>query len=190
VKYIVFIPLFFLFSGCIFTPPSTIVDNQVEIYEETEKSPEEVDLSTQDLLVDDDGEKLLSLAFAQVGTPYVYGGSDYHGFDCSGFVSYVYKNAIGKNLPRTSKSQAEYATKLSRHQLIPGDIVFFDTSKKGYINHTGIYFGNGRFIHASSGKAYSVTISDLDRGFYKDKFRHGGRVISKVTPKGLISIHD
>jgi cell wall-associated NlpC family hydrolase len=173
-KYFVWI-FFILFTGCIFQPPSTI-DEQVEVYPETEQSPEVVDKSTQDLLLDEDSEKIISLAYAQVGTPYIYGGSSFQGFDCSGFVNYVYKHAIGKNLPRTSRAISEYTTKLNRDQLIPGDIVFFDTSKKGYINHCGIYIGNGRFIHASSGKAHSVTTSNIDKGFYKDRFRWGGRV--------------
>ena len=173
-KYTVFLALF-LFTGCIFQSPIT-VDNQVDVYQETEHSPELVDRSTQDLLVDEDVEKLLSLALAQTGTPYVYGGNDFHGFDCSGFVKYVYKYGVGKNLPRTSRGQSDYTTKLRRNELIPGDIVFFDTSRKGRINHCGIYIGNGRFVHASSGKAYSVTTSNLDKGFYKNRFRWGGRV--------------
>ncbi len=189
IRYVIY-SVVVLFSGCVFQPTVSDVNNKVEIHQETEQSPYSVDQSTSDVLINQNSEKLLALAYAQVGIPYVYGGSDFHGFDCSGFVSYVYKYGIGKNLPRTSRSQAKYATKLSRHQLIPGDIVFFDTSKKGHINHSGIYFGNGRFIHASSGKAYSVTISDLDRGFYKDKFRHGGRVTSKITSKGSIIIAD
>lgn len=175
-KYVVFIALF-VFTGCIFQPPVT-VDNQVNVYEETEISPQLTDRSIQDLLVNEDGEKLLSLALAQTGTPYVYGGADFHGFDCSGFVNYVYKYGVGKNLPRTSKAQSDYTVKLTRHELVPGDIVFFDTSRKGQINHCGIYMGNGRFIHASSGKAYSVTTSNLDRGFYKNRFRWGGRVVN------------
>lgn len=173
-KYIVILLLFVL-SGCIFQPPVT-VDNQVELYEETVHSPELTDRSMQDLLIGEDVEKLLSLALAQTGTPYVYGGSDFHGFDCSGFVNYVYKHAVGINLPRTSKAQSDYTMRLKRNELIPGDIVFFDTSLKGRINHCGIYMGNGRFVHASSGKVYAVTTSNLDKGFYKNRFRWGGRV--------------
>jgi cell wall-associated NlpC family hydrolase len=173
-KYIVFFTLF-LFTGCIFQPP-IVVDNQVEVHDETEKSPEIADRSTQDLLLNKDSEKLISLALAQTGTPYVYGGTDFQGFDCSGFVNYVYKHGIGKNLPRTSKAQSDYTIRLKRNELTPGDIVFFDTSLKGHINHCGIYMGNGKFVHASSGKAHSVTISNIDKGFYKNRFRWGGRV--------------
>ncbi|MCH9814033.1 MAG: C40 family peptidase [Epsilonproteobacteria bacterium] len=165
-----------LFSGCVFQPPITI-DEKIEVYEETEQAPQYTDASAKDLLVDEEVEKLLSLAYAQMGTPYVYGGSDFTGFDCSGFVNYVYKYGIGKNLPRTSRAQSDYTHQLERHELVPGDIVFFDTSKKGRINHCGIYMGNGKFIHASSGKAYCVTTSNLDRGFYKNRFKWGGRVV-------------
>jgi cell wall-associated NlpC family hydrolase len=174
-----FFPISFLlfFTGCIFQPPPKTVDDKIDIYQERELSPDVTTQSTEDILLTKNSEKLLSLAYAQIGTPYLYGGDSLGGFDCSGFVSYVYRYAIGKNLPRTSRAQAEFTNRISRHQLIPGDIVFFDTSKKGHINHCGIYFGNGRFIHASSGKVYAVTISDLDRGFYKDKFRWGGRVV-------------
>ncbi len=175
---LVLISIFILltFSACIFQPPVTVVDNRVEIHQETELAPDVADLNMQDLLVDDKIEKLLSLAHAQMGTPYLYGGSDYFGFDCSGFVYYIYKNAVGKNLPRTSLAQSQFVDPLGRHELAPGDIVFFDTAKKGYINHCGIYMGNGKFIHSSSGKVKAVTISNLDRGFYKKNFRWGGRV--------------
>ncbi len=174
-KYILSLIFILLFTGCIFQPP-VIVDNQVEVYQETQQAPYEVDLSAKDMLVDDKVEKLLSLAYAQIGTPYIYGGSDFNGFDCSGFVCYVYKYGVGKNLPRTSKAQSELTMRLERFELIPGDIVFFDTSKNGQINHCGIYMGNGKFIHASSGNAKAVTISNIDKGFYKNRFKWGGRV--------------
>jgi cell wall-associated NlpC family hydrolase len=174
-KLIIALPLLVLLTGCIFQPPVT-VDNSVEVYDETENSPYYTDKSTQDLLLNESSEKLLSLALAQVGTPYVYGGADISGFDCSGFVNYVYRYGVGKNLPRTSRNISKYTTRLLRHELSPGDIVFFDTSRKGHINHCGIYMGNGKFVHASSGKAHAVTTSNLDRGFYKNRFRWGGRV--------------
>jgi cell wall-associated NlpC family hydrolase len=61
-------------------------------------------------------------------------------------------------------------------QLAPGDLLFFDTSGRGRVNHCGIYLGGGKFIHASSGRVYSVTISDLTRGFYRRTFCWGGKV--------------
>lgn len=175
-EIVVLIFILLTFSGCVFVPPIAVVDNSVEVYEERELAPNVADLNMQDVLVDDEVERLLSLAYAQMGTPYLYGGSDYFGFDCSGFVYYVYKNAVGKTLPRTSLAQSQLSYQLDRHELAPGDIVFFDTARKGYINHCGIYLGNGNFIHSSSGKVKAVTVSNLDRGFYKKNFRWGGRV--------------
>ncbi len=119
---------------------------------------------------------LLALAKSELGTRYKYGGMDERGFDCSGFVAYVYEKALGKKLPHNAKAQSEYVRIYNLSQLEPGNLVFFDTSGKGKINHVGIYLGEGRFIHASSGKAYSVTISDLTKGFYKKAYRFGGKV--------------
>jgi cell wall-associated NlpC family hydrolase len=92
-------------------------------------------------------------------------------FDCSGLTKYVYqKNGI--NLPRTSMNQSKYGKYVSRDHLKPGDLVFFDTSKerKGYVNHVGIYIGNGKFLHASSAQK-KVVISKLDKTFYGKRFK-------------------
>ena len=114
---------------------------------------------------------LISLAKSKIGSPYVYAKTGPNSFDCSGFVYYVFnKNNI--RVPRTSLAQSRIGTKIPRSKIKRGDLVFFDTSLKGHVNHSGIYLGNGKFIHASSGKAYSVTISDID-GWYKDKFKWG-----------------
>jgi len=74
-------------------------------------------------------------------------------------------------------TQSETGEKLTRDQIQKGDILFFDTHARGHINHSGIYLGDGKFIHSSSGKAYAVTISTFDKGFYLDKFRWGIRKI-------------
>lgn len=116
-------------------------------------------------------ENLISLAKSKIGSPYIYAKTGPDSFDCSGFVYYVFKeNNI--TLPRTSLEQSKVAAKINKKNLKKGDLVFFDTSLKGKINHSGIYLGDGKFIHASSGKANGVTISDMN-GWYKDKFRWG-----------------
>ena len=125
---------------------------------------------------DDDRDRLLSIARAQLGTPYRYGGMDRSGFDCSGFVCYVYREALGKKLPHSALQQSQYVEIYDLDQLEPGDLLFFDTSGRGVVNHCGIYLGEGKFIHASSGKVYSVTTSDLRRGFYRRAFCFGGKV--------------
>ncbi len=119
--------------------------------------------------------RIVNIAKKYLGRPYRYGATGPNSFDCSGFVYRVTKEA-GINIPRTSIAQSQIrGKKLSINELRDGDLLFFDTSHRGHVNHSGIYIGNHRFIHASSGKAHSVTISSLD-GWYRDKFRWGKRV--------------
>jgi cell wall-associated NlpC family hydrolase len=83
-----------------------------------------------------------------VGVPYKWGGVTPKGFDCSGFILYVYKQFGYSSLPRTSKSQAKMGQTIAKKDLQPGDLVFFNTNGKG-ISHAGIYLGNDIFIHSS-----------------------------------------
>ncbi len=120
---------------------------------------------------------MLTLAKSKIGTPYKSGRTGPDSFDCSGFIYYLFReNNI--SIPRTSLNQSKIAKPLSRDEIEVGDILSFDTTHVGHINHSGLYIGDGEFIHASSGRAYGVTISKLDKGFYKDKFRWGVRVDS------------
>jgi len=119
--------------------------------------------------------KIVIEAQKRLGKPYKYGAVGPNSYDCSGFVYAVHKS-LGITLPRTSLAQSRIrGSKLSRSELSVGDMVFFDTSLKGHVNHTGIYIGNSKFIHASSGKAFSVTISNLN-GWYKNKFKWGKHI--------------
>jgi len=118
---------------------------------------------------------IVKTAKKYLGKPYRYGATGPNSFDCSGFVYAVFRE-VGIPIPRTSLAQSKIkGRKLSKSELKAGDLLSFDTSLKGHINHSGIYIGNHKFIHASSGKAHSVTISSLD-GWYRDKFRWGKRV--------------
>jgi cell wall-associated NlpC family hydrolase len=87
-----------------------------------------------------------------VGTPYVWGGNDeYRGIDCSGFVKKMY-GTIGKSLPRTAAEQAMVGQPIYRlEDLQKGDRLYFWDKSRGKIGHTGIYLGNGNFVHSSSG---------------------------------------
>ena len=86
-------------------------------------------------------QKLLAGAMALIGTPYRWGGTSTNGFDCSGLVGYVFRNALGINLPRVSRDIAHEGKAVSRAELIKGDLVFF--SKGRVIDHVGIYVGEG-----------------------------------------------
>ncbi|HPU41882.1 MAG TPA: SH3 domain-containing C40 family peptidase [Acetivibrio clariflavus] len=122
--------------------------------------------------------QIVSYAKELLGVRYVYGGTTRSGFDCSGFVWHVF-NHFGIKLNRVAADQAKQGTKISRSELQPGDLVFFDTNGgKNYINHVGIYIGNGCFIHASSGsKAKKVVISELNTGFYNDCFMTARKIL-------------
>ena len=121
-------------------------------------------------------DKLISLAKSKLGDSYMPAKAGPDHFDCSGFVYYLFKtNNI--SIPRSSLTQSKSGKKLTREELQKGDILFFDTANRNHVNHSGVYLGDGKFIHSSSGKAYGVTISDLDKGFYPDKFRWGIRKI-------------
>ncbi|EPY2275123.1 C40 family peptidase, partial [Clostridium sporogenes] len=86
---------------------------------------------------------VISYARQYLGTPYVWGGTSPSGFDCSGFVQYVYRNAAGIELPRDTYGQIGAGSRVSQDQLQPGDLVFPHTG------HVGIYIGGGQMIHAS-----------------------------------------
>jgi len=114
---------------------------------------------------------IIRLAKTKLGKRYVWGAVGKRGtFDCSGFTNYVYKKN-GIHIPRTSFNQSKYGTYVSRNNLQKGDLIFFDTSKrhKGYVNHVGIYLGNGKFIHASSAKK-KVVITSLKKKFYSQRY--------------------
>ena len=98
--------------------------------------------------------RLLNIALRFGGVPYVWGGATPAGFDCSGFVQYVF-GQIGVNLPRTADVQYELGRKVMRSDLQPGDLVFFETYEPG-ASHDGIYVGDDRFVAANSGTGVAV----------------------------------
>ncbi len=102
---------------------------------------------------------VVGIAMQYLGTPYVWGGASPGGFDCSGFVMYVYAQ-MGVSLPHHAADQYNYGVPVSRDQLEPGDLVFFDG-----LGHVGIYIGNGQFIHAPH-TGDVVKISSLDESWY------------------------
>jgi len=110
-------------------------------------------------------EKIVSVAKSMLGVPYVWGGSTPAGFDCSGFIYYVYQQA-GINIPRTnSKGMDARSYDLDAPQV--GDLVFFANTYTSGISHLGIYVGNNQFIHAGS---KGITITSLDDSYWKKHF--------------------
>lgn len=113
------------------------------------------------------GTAVVNTAKQYLGVPYVWGGSSASGFDCSGFTSFVLaKNGIA--IPRTAALQFGTGTPVEKANLRIGDLVFFTTYTAG-ASHTGIYMGDGNFIHASSA-AGKVTISPLSSTYYTEHY--------------------
>jgi cell wall-associated NlpC family hydrolase len=106
---------------------------------------------------------VVGFARTLLGTPYSSAGSGPSGFDCSGFVLYVWKN-FGVDMPRSADEQFAAFPKVARAELQPGDLVFFNG-----LGHDGIYIGKGRFIHASK-PGDVVKISRLDGDWYADRY--------------------
>jgi len=129
---------------------------------------------------DVDRKKLLEDAKYFKGGKYVWGGTTPQGFDCSGYVQYLYKKHK-VNLPRTAWAQSKKGELVDINNLQKGDLLFFLTDKKRGIpiTHVGIYLGNGKFIHAAS-KKKGIIISPVHHGYYANKFVSAKRVINRV----------
>ncbi|WP_231733996.1 C40 family peptidase [Limnohabitans sp. Rim47] len=124
-------------------------------------------------------DQMLGKAMGLLGVPYKRGGSSTEtGFDCSGFVRYMYETSVGRLLPRRADEQAAATDKIDRNELNPGDLVFFNTMRRTF-SHVGIYLGDGKFIHApSAGK--TVRVDDLRAAYWTKRFTGARRV--KETP--------
>jgi len=110
------------------------------------------------------------IALSQLGTPYVWAGSAPGGFDCSGLVMWAYSQ-VGVALPHSSYAQYGYGVPVSRDQLQPGDLVFFDG-----LGHVGIYIGGDQFVHAPH-TGDVVKISSLDEAWYASTYVGARRIL-------------
>ncbi len=121
--------------------------------------------------------ELVIQAMGLLGVPYKRGGiSEEKGFDCSGFVRYMFEKSVGLVLPRRAEDQAKVTEEINRSELKPGDLVFFNTMKRTF-SHVGIYVGDGKFIHAPRpGK--SVRVDDMREAYWQKRFNGARRVQS------------
>lgn len=121
-------------------------------------------------------QTILKRAMTLLGTPYRWGGESPDGFDCSGLVGYVFKTALGIELPRVSREMARDGNAeliKDRNALNAGDLVFF--GRRGRVDHVGIYVGEGRFLHAPS-RGKDVRVDSLASGYWSEKFVQARRV--------------
>lgn len=115
---------------------------------------------------------VVNFALGFLGSPYAWGGTSPRGFDCSGFVNYVY-NQKGISMPRDLWGQVQASKPVAREALQPGDIVFFANTYGSGLSHDGIYIGGGKFIHAES-EWKGVTITELNSAYWAARY-YGGR---------------
>ena len=123
------------------------------------------------------GNDVVFQAFSLVGTPYRWGGtSPETGFDCSGLIQYVYREAAGMSLPRTTSDLYNLnVARPAESALAPGDLVLF-AMNGGRVNHAGIYIGEGRFLHAPSTGGV-VRVDEVESSFWQRTFKGARRVI-------------
>lgn len=121
------------------------------------------------------GDQIVSFAKQYLGYRYVYGGTTPGaGFDCSGFIYYVF-NSCGYSVSRSLSAQASTGTAVSKSELQPGDVVFFNNTSNGALGHVGIYIGNGNMIHAANSKRGVVT-DTINSGYYNTYYYSGRRI--------------
>jgi cell wall-associated NlpC family hydrolase len=114
-------------------------------------------------------------AMSLMGIPYKWGGAAPEtGFDCSGFVQFVFRQAAGVILPRSSFDQVRHGTSVTQEELQPGDLVFFNTLRAPF-SHVGIYVGENRFIHAPS-RGKSVEIVDFTNSYWQKRYNGARRL--------------
>ena len=128
-------------------------------------------------------DNLLHYALSYKGAPYRSGGTNpVTGFDCSGFVRYVFDHAEGITLPHNSSDISQIGRPVDLEELNPGDLVFFYLTNKT-VSHVGIYLGNEQFIHAASNRSGSVVVSNLKENYWGKHFMSARRIETPISKK-------
>ena len=155
-----------LLSACASrTPPAPVAQKPVVFITHSEEtSPVAADV--------------LFRALGLVGTPYRWGGNTPDsGFDCSGLIKYVYNDAAGISLPRTTREMIVMrAQSIGQDKLQTGDLLFFATNGGSQVSHAGIYVGEGRFVHAPA-TGGTVKLDSLNKAYWQRAYLNAKRVL-------------
>jgi cell wall-associated NlpC family hydrolase len=122
-----------------------------------------------------EGEQVVGVATQYVGARYVFGGASPSGFDCTGFVMFVY-GQFGVSLPHNEAGQLSSGPPVGPEDLQPGDVVVFANTYRAGLSHTGIYVGDGKFVHAAD-ERHGVVVSDLSDAYWAARFVGASRAL-------------
>ncbi|ARU87940.1 C40 family peptidase [Pseudomonas sp. M30-35] len=128
-------------------------------------------------------DSILEHGLSLVGTRYRWGGSTVKsGFDCSGFIGYLFEEEAGMQLPRSTREMINIdAPIVKRDELEPGDLVFFSTNGRGRVSHAGIYLGDDRFIHSASRRSGGVRVDSLQSPYWKRTYMEAKRALAMAS---------
>ncbi len=156
----------------------TVAAQSIPESETTPKLFSSATLSSATSVVVDKTESLINNAMQLIGVRYRWGGNTpQSGLDCSGFVRYVFNDTFGFLLPRKSAQMSKVGLEITKDELRPGDLVFFNTMRHAF-SHVGIYVGDNKFIHAPS-RGKSIRVDDMTKTYW-DKRYNGARRLDSV----------
>ncbi|MFJ2367043.1 C40 family peptidase [Pseudomonas sp. NPDC087697] len=180
-----------LFGCAVHSPVSQQNDQQIKNSATAQSSViYQEELATEKELADFAGRKpyqlpvladsILERGLSLVGTRYRMGGTSEAGFDCSGFIGYLFREEAGMNLPRSTREMINVnAPLVSRNNLKPGDLLFFATNgRRGRVSHAGIYLGDDQFIHSSSRRSGGVRVDSLGDSYWSKTFIEAKRALA------------
>jgi hypothetical protein len=177
--------IFFIFSsivlmeGCMTSLPRFTTEDfgKQKVEEEREDNilveTEQIELSHGEINKSINHNQVYPIIRKYFGVPYKYGGKNPSGFDCSGFTSYIYREAFKMDIKPVTTEQYRLGQEIKRSELNFGDLVFFNTTGR-IPSHVGIYVGKNCFAHSSTSKG--VTISSLNSTYYKGRFLSARRL--------------
>ena len=189
-----------LFGCAAHTPVSQqVVDQQVQkssssrssaIYQEelaTEKELAQFSANNKPYELPALADSILERGMSLIGTRYRFGGTSEAGFDCSGFIGYLFKEEAGMQLPRSTRKMINVnAPLVARNNLKPGDLLFFSTNGRGRVSHAGIYLGDDQFIHSSSRRSGGVRIDSLGDTYWNKTFIEAKRALA-MAPTSVVA---
>ena len=191
-----------LLFGCAAHSPVSqqVVDQQVQpssssqasaIYQEelaTEKELAQFSENSKPYELPALADSILERGMSLIGTRYRFGGTSEAGFDCSGFIGYLFREEAGMQLPRSTREMINVKAPLvARNKLKPGDLLFFSTNGRGRVSHAGIYLGDDQFIHSSSRRSGGVRIDNLGDSYWSKTFIEAKRALA-MAPANPASV--